>query len=308
MNLSRSDRWLLSMSPATMGGLVLVVRAAALECGVVIRGRFDAQRFADLMDQGAFTHASLVPTQLARVLAIRVDNSAPETLRGILLGGAPAPAALLERAYQLGYPVYPTYGMTETTSQVATADPETARRHPGTVGNPLEGVEVRTDSTGEILVRGPTVAPGTLGGPLPQRGGWYPTGDLGHIDPEGHLFVDGRLGYRVISGGVNVDPLEVERVLEAHADVDSACVVGLPDAEWGERVVAAVVTPLGQALDMPSVHDHLRERLHPTKRPKGLLILDRPLPQGRSGKRDRQAVRQMIQERSHLLVPLDDHR
>lgn len=304
MALGSSDRWLLSLSPAAMGGLALVVRAALLGSSVMVGGAFNSEDFASLAGRGDFTHASLVPTQLRRVLAARVGRPAPPSLRGILLGGAPAPAPLLQEALELGYPVFPTYGMTETTSQIATADPKTALSHPGTVGRSLDGVAVRVGPDGRILVRGPTVSPGTLAGPLRTEGGWFETGDLGWLDERGHLFVTGRLGDRIVSGGVTVHPLEVERVLEAHHHVERACVVGRPDADWGECIVAVLVTSIGASLDTDSLLAHLRERLRPALRPKALYRIESDLPLAKSGKLDRAAMRRLVIEHSSRLTAL----
>lgn len=293
MGLRSSDRWLLSLTPATMGGLALVVRAALLGSCVRVQGTFDARAFVGEMEAGAFTHASLVPTQLGRVLAERAGRPPPATLRGILLGGAAASPKLLQDALSLGYPLYPTYGMTETTSQVATADPETARAHPGTVGRPLDGVELQLGTGGQIMVRGATVSPGTLAGPLRTVNGWFATGDLGRLDGEGRLWVVGRLRDRIVSGGVTVDPVHVERITELHVQVEQACVVGVPDAEWGERLTMVLVAGSNQPLDTGSLVGHLREHLQPALRPKEIFRAA-ALPVARSGKLDRSAVRKML--------------
>ncbi len=291
LGLGGRDRWLASLSIAHVGGLALVTRALILGSEIVAEGAFDAGRASALIDEGRVTHASLVPTQLLRLLDARGDRPPPSAFRCVLVGGALAPDDLVRRALALGWPIALTYGMTEMTSQVATAPPSLVRRKPGTVGPPLDGVELRISGIGEILVRGATRASGTVGTrvPLVDADGWYATGDLGHLDEEGHLWVTGRRSERIISGGVTIDPREVEAVLRAHPAVVDVCLVGLPDAEWGEKLAAAVV-PVEGAFDLEEVDAWSRDRLGPPRRPRRWLLLNE-LPLNANGKVDRAAVR-----------------
>lgn len=293
LGLGPDDRWLASLSMAHVGGLALVTRAIILGSEVVAVGAFDVGVSSALIDEGRVTHASFVPTQLARMLDHRRDASPPPSFRCALIGGASAPRDLVERGLSAGWPIALTYGMTEMTSQVATAPPAQVREKPGAVGSPLAGVEVSLASDGEILTRGPTRAVGYLGvadglASSLDDGGWYHTGDLGRIDEAGDLWITGRKSFRIISGGVTVDPGEVEEVLTNHPDVVHACVVGLPDPEWGEKVVAAVV-PVADAVQLESLDAHARTRLAPAKRPRRWLLVD-ALPLTATGKVDRDAV------------------
>ena len=212
----------------------------------------------------------------------------PDSLRCLLIGGAHAKTELLEEALALGLPLALTYGLTEATSQVATAPPGLVASKPGTVGRPLPGVDLRISGTGEILVRGPTVAPG-----LEAEDGWLHTGDLGHVDGEGDLWVTGRLIHRIISGGVNVDPAEVEAVLRTHPGLEEVAVVGVPDPKWGERVVAALV-PDGKTEDLPHQLDRIAKAvLSPAKRPRDYRFLE-ALPRNVNGKVDRARIRSLF--------------
>jgi len=302
LRLDAMDRWLAVLSPAHVGGLALLHRAAVVGCAVETRPAFDAGEFLELAGAGRITHASLVPTMLHRLLEAHGDGPAPGALRCVLVGGAHLPGLLLERALAGRWPVALTYGLTEATSQVATAPPIDVRRKPGSVGKPLTGVELRiadrgTDGVGEIMVRGATVAPLPVCGALEPRAavpevptvhvdreGWLHTGDMGRLDAEGDLFVVGRISERIITGGVTVEPAEVERVLLAHPGVREAAVVGLPDPEWGETVAAAV-TPADPAAppDVEAVLAFVRERLSAAKRPRRLLVVER-LPHSANGK------------------------
>jgi len=224
---------------------------------------------------------------LHRLLDLWGEGQAPESLNCLLIGGARAEDALVERAVALGFPLFLTYGLTEAASQVATAPPELVRSKPGTVGPPLPGVEVRIAFDGEILVRGGTVAPGERG-----EGGWLRTGDLGRLDEDGHLWVVGRLSHRIISGGVNVDPVEVEGFLRECPGVEDAAVVGLPDPEWGERVVAALVLD-DPTEPPPPLEELVRTLLSAPKRPRELRFVA-ALPRNANGKVDRSRVRALF--------------
>lgn len=191
------------------------------------------------------TLASFVPTQLRR----GQDAHMPR-LRAILLGGGPVPDDLRRPG------VLETYGMTETCS-MATLD-----------GYPLPGVDVTIAADGEILVTGPIVA----------GGGTHRTGDLGVIEG-GRLRVTGRKKDLIVSGGENIAPAEVEAVLEQYPQVREAAVVGRPDPEWGEAVVALVVGDAGA----DELREHCRERLAPFKVPKRFEAV-RCLPRTDSGK------------------------
>lgn len=297
LDLGSGDRWYASLSLAHVGGLAMVVRAASLGCALEVRPGFDVAELSRLMETGRVTHASLVPVMLRRLLDEREDTDAPAGLRCLLVGGAAAAPALVRRAAEAGYPVALTYGLTEASSQVATAPPELVRRKPEGVGPPLAGVELRIGEEEEILVRGPTVARGVVGGELPvDSQGWLHTGDAGRLDGDGHLQVGGRLSGRIVSGGVTVDPGEVAAALVEHPVVAECAVVGIPDETWGERV-AAVVVPSDRA---PSEPARLREALasyaegalSPARRPRQWTVVDE-LPRNANGKPDREALRRL---------------
>ncbi|MDX1494876.1 MAG: AMP-binding protein, partial [Longimicrobiales bacterium] len=299
LSLTPDDVWVASLSPAHVGGLALVTRSLILGSALVVPGAHDAATLSALLDgEGASftpTHLSLVPTQLLRILDHRGDRTAPAELRCVLVGGAHAPESLVRRALDLGWPLALTYGATEMSSQIATAPPEVTRAAPGTVGEPLLGVEVAVDGGGELRARGPTQALGYVGegaGTLADADGWYATGDLGRIDEHGRLWITGRHIDRIVSGGVTVDAVEVEEALRAHPTVIDACVVGVPDEEWGERVGAWVEPVVGE-LELEELERHLRERLAPAKLPR-IWRTDGALPRNANGKVDRKAVREAL--------------
>jgi len=292
--LGAEAKWLTSLAPAHVGGLAMIHRASVVGCTLVTRPRFDAGEVADLIDGGEVTHASLVPVMLRRLIDARGSRLAPPQLRCLLVGAAATPAALLHLALDLGYPIALTYGMTETTSQVATAIPDEVRRKPGSVGKPLSGVKVEIDppavgASGAIRVRGPILAPGSS----MTETGWLHTGDLGHFDADGDLWVTGRASERIVTGGVRVEPIEVEAVLEVHPSAREVAVVGVPDVEWGERIVAVVVPEDSER--PPTLEELLefsRSRLASSKRPRSLTIVSE-LPRTTNGKLDRARLRSL---------------
>ena len=285
------DRWATTLAPGHIGGLAMLHRAAVAGCALVAENGFDARRLRGRIFSGEVTHAALVPVMLARLLDECGERPPPPSLCCLLLGGASVPAPLLERALALGYPVAHTYGLTEATSQVATAEPARVMAKPGTVGRPLSGVEVRIEpdpgsagGRGEIRVRGPTVPCELL------EGGWLRTGDIGWRDTDGDLWVTGRISDRIITGGVTVSPAEVESVLGGHPAVREAAVFGVPDPEWGERVVALVVPEdPARPPDLATLLDHARPRLAPPKRPREVRIAP-AIPRTATGKPDRTSL------------------
>jgi len=288
LGTSRGDRWLLVLPLFHVGGLAILWRMAAAGGTVVLHERFDAARVAAALRRGEVTIASLVPTMLHRVLALG-GPSYPGTR--VLLGGAAAAPELVDRAFAAGLVPLPTYGMTETASQVATVDPRRAWEERRTVGRPLEGVTVTiAPATGEILVDGPTVFVGYAGA-SPRRGP-HRTGDRGELDLAGRLVVTGRVDRMIVSGGENVVPERVEAVLSAHPAVEDAAVVGLPDPEWGEVVAALVVAP-------PAARDEIdawcRDRLGRAGVPRRLRFATE-LPLLPNGKIDRASVRARLDE------------
>ncbi len=302
LDLSVEDRWLASLSPAHVGGLALLTRPFLLGGSLVLPGTVAPERVARLLSRAGFppgtggpvTHMSLVPTQLIRLLDHLGGAPPPPSFRCLVLGGAHTPAALLERALSGGWPVALTYGMTEMSSQVCTAAPDTVREAPGSVGRPLDGVEVRIAPGGEVLTRGRTMAIGYVGDPAPLAGpdGWYRTGDLGHVDEEGRLWVTGRRSDRIITGGVTVSVREIEEALRVHPDIADVAVAGIPDAEWGD-VVGAVVVPVEGTFDLDAVDAWVREQVGPPRRPRRWCLVA-AIPLNANGKVDRKQVRALL--------------
>ncbi len=302
LGVAPTDRWLDCLPAHHMGGFAPIVRTAVYGTTLYTQRAFDVETTTACLDTHGITDISVVPTMLERLLA--ADWTPPATLERVLVGGAPATVDLLERAREQGVPVYPTYGMTEAASQIATATPTDVDERPGTAGQPLSAVELTIvadgepaapGEVGEIVVDGPAVSPGYLDPDrtAAARGAYgLQTGDRGYRDADGYLQVTGRVDDLIVSGGVNVDPAAVADALAAHPDVARAAVVGVADDTWGERV-CAVVVPAGD-LAVGAVRAYVREELAPPERPKDYAVRE-TLPRTASGTIDRAALRAVFE-------------
>jgi o-succinylbenzoate---CoA ligase len=284
------ERWLCCLPVTHVAGLQVLVRSLLNGTEPVLAERADAETVAG----SGCAHVSLVPTQLHRLLEV-LGSGPAKPLAGyssVLLGGAPAPASLLDAARAAGVPVTTTYGMTETCG--------------GCVydGVPLDGVraEVRDDdeAQGRIWISGPVLFSryrGQLVGQAALRDGWFGTGDLGRLDASGRLVVRGRADDVINTGGHKVVPAEVAAALQTCPGVKDVAVVGQPDPEWGERVIAVVV-PADPA-DTPALELlrlHVRERLPRYAAPSRVVMVD-AVPMLPSGKHDIVRLKQELLRR-----------
>lgn len=303
LSLAADDEWLSVLPLHYMGGFALVDRCLRLGAHVILHDRFDVKAVLAAFRNGPATHASLVPTMLRRILD-HDEANAPGTVRGVLVGGDRTPEDLVRRALDRAWPVYATYGLTETCGQATTATLEDLRRDPATVGRPLAGVEVRVvdedgdrldaGQEGQIVVAGPTV-----GYPLRDGGAGQPvrTGDRGRLDDDGFLHVVGRGAERIVTGGANVDALEVADVLRKHEDVVEACVVGIPDEEWGQVVAAALVMRPAASVGVDDLRSHCAKHLAADHVPRRFLFL-KALPKTPTGKPDPKMVRTWLERQA----------
>jgi O-succinylbenzoic acid--CoA ligase len=275
------DRWLCCVPLSHIAGLGIVMRSVIYGTTAVLHDGFDVDRVAASLEGDGITVVSLVTTMLSRLLEVGADLSGP---RAILVGGGPVPEEPLEEALAKGATVVQTYGLTETCSQVTTLAPADARRKVGSAGRPLLSAHLRIQD-GEVLVQGPTVAPGRA-----DADGWLHTGDIGRIDEEGFLYVEDRLDDMIVSGGENVAPAEVEKVLLRHPEVADAAVIGREDPEWQQAVTAVVVLVDGSEATPDDLRRHCAESLAGFKVPKR-VELAAALPRTPSGKLMRRALR-----------------
>jgi o-succinylbenzoate---CoA ligase len=299
---SRDDRWLAMLPLFHVGGLAILFRSVIGGVPVMLHEAFDPARANHAIEAERVTLVSVVANMLARMLDDLESRSYPPTLRCMLLGGGPAPSALLEECVHRGIPVSPTYGLTETCSQVATLLPDELAQHLGSAGRPLPTTEIRIEhdgrpmppgEIGEIVVRGPTLTPGYVGGAAGdgiRADGWLGTGDLGRLDDGGYLYVLDRRDDLIISGGENISPVEVESVLLLHPAIEDAAVVGVPDKQWGTVPVGFVKRRNGSTPIEQDVLDFCAVRLAAFKCPRRIEWVD-SLPRNAAGKLLRRKLR-----------------
>ena len=314
------DTSLISVPPYHVMGVTGVLNAYAAGRRMVFLPTFSAAGWLDLARTERVTSATVVPTMLARIVR-HLDGRPADlpALRAIVYGGSQMPRSVLE----LALAAFPTtdfangYGLTETNAGITALPPEeiraalaspdpAVRARLGSAGRPAPGVELQVRGAdgsvldpgqlGELWVKGPQVAGEYAGlGSVLDASGWFPTRDLAHIDDEGFLFIHGRVDDTIIRGGENIAPAEIEDVLDAHPGVHAVAVVGLPDDEWGQRIVAVVVARPGTSA--AELTAFVKERLRGSRTPDEIIFRD-DLPYTDSGKILRKVlVAQLVESR-----------
>lgn len=275
----------------------------------VVPSAFDPAEFPRLVEAYRVTHTIIVPTMVQMVVSQPgIESHDLSSLLGVMSGGSPFPAPVLKRARQVMGDVFtPTYGMAESYScgtalrpqNLFTEGTEQQRRQLGSIGKPHSLMNVRVvdaegndvphdgETSGEILLSGPSMSPGYFRMPeeteRSRLGSWFRTGDLAVVDPEGFITIVDRLKDMIITGGINVFSIEVERVLEQHPDVAMVAVIGLPHPQWGEAIHAVVVRRQGGTTTEDELMAFAAERLTSYKKPRSLELVE-ALPVSATGK------------------------
>jgi acyl-CoA synthetase (AMP-forming)/AMP-acid ligase II len=301
------DAALVAVPPYHVAGLANLLTNLYAGRRVVYLAAFDAKQWLQAVRREKITHAMLVPTMLARIVAeVHGEDAGTPTLRSLAYGGARAPRPVVELALRLfpGTGFVNAYGLTETASSIAVLSPEdhraaltsgdpAVRDRLGSVGRALPGIEfqIRADDgrllgpgkTGLVFVRGEQISGEYSGGPgaagAVDPDGWFATRDTGRLDADGYLFIEGRADDTIIRGGENIAPAEIEDVLLAYPGITEAAVVGVPDPEWGQRLVAVVV---GHG-DEAEIRRWVRDRLRSSRTPDS-IVFRAELPRTDTGK------------------------
>ncbi|WP_040979056.1 o-succinylbenzoate--CoA ligase [Oceanobacillus jeddahense] len=294
------DKWLIPLPLFHVSGLSTMVKGIIYGMPIYLLEKFDVEAVHDAIMNKQVTMASVVTVMLQRLVSYLGESSYPEIFRCMLLGGGPAPETLLQQTKKKQIPVFQSYGMTETSSQIVTLGPKDALRKIGSAGKPLFPAQLKirgkqANEVGEILVKGPMVTPGYYNRQEANEksfsNGWLATGDVGYLDEEGFLYVVDRRSDLIISGGENIYPSEIENILLQIEGVREAGVTGKQDEEWGEVPVAFVVAD--EKITTKEVASYLKEKLARYKQPKEIYFISQ-LPRNAANKMVRQELKKYI--------------
>lgn len=307
LGLNENDSWLCAVPIFHISGYSILMRSIIYGMKMVLFESFHEKKAIKAISGDKVTIMSVVSTMLTRIADELKNEQLPDYFRCMLLGGGPAAKSLLEVCREKAIPVYQTYGMTETSSQIVTLAPEYSFSKLGSAGKPLfpsqlkivnpNGELADPGEAGEILVKGPNVTKGYLNREEETakkiKDGWLSTGDIGYVDQEGFLYVLDRRSDLIISGGENIYPAEVEGVLASHSQIWDAGVIGMKDKVWGEVPVAFIAGE--ESLDKKEVTEYCLEKLAKYKVPKKIIMINE-IPRNASKKILRRKLREMLGE------------
>lgn len=304
---------LVAVPPYHVAGMANMLSNTFAGRRLVYLRSFEPKVWLKTVREESITNAMVVPTMLARIVdALAGEPIDAPSLRSLSYGGAKVPERVLFDALRL----FPTtgfvnaYGLTETASTIAVLGPDDhraalesddpeVRKRIASAGQVLPTVEIEVrdefdrplpqGEPGLIFLRGEQIAGEYATGSVLDDDGWFCTRDRGHLDSAGYLFIEGRADDTIIRGGENIAPAEIEEALLSHPDVAEACVVGLPDDDWGERIAAAVVVRPGRTVDAEELRTMVRGRLRGSKTP-DLIVFRDTLPHTETGKMLRRVV------------------
>lgn len=309
LGLTDKDGWLCAVPLFHISGFSILMRSVIYGMPIVLHEKFDVEKTLKDITEKQVTIMSVVGTMLTRIVETLGNRRLPEHFRCMLLGGGPAPLPLLEACVANAIPVFQSYGMTETSSQIVTLSPEYSIKKLGSAGKPLFPSEVKIEldnktsasagQAGEIVVKGPNVTSGYLhrldATKEKIRNGWLYTGDIGYLDEEGFLYVLDRRSDLIISGGENIYPAEIEAVLLSHPDVADAGVTGMEDVQWGQVPIAFIVKRNGSTVTTLDLRQFCQNQLAKYKVPKDFYYTEQ-LPRNAAKKLLRRRLREWIQE------------
>jgi acyl-CoA synthetase (AMP-forming)/AMP-acid ligase II len=314
---------LVSVPPYHIAGVASILSAVYAGRRVVQLPNFNAENWITTVLAENISHAMVVPTMLTRIVEVLArDGVKLPSLRHLSYGGGRMPLPVIEQALELLPDVsfVNAYGLTETSSSICLLGPDdhraalgssdpAIRRRIGSVGRPIDGIEVsirdsegeptRSGVSGEVWVRGSQVAgeyAGVANGSADS--GWFATNDGGYLDADGYLFLEGRLDDVIVRGGENLSPGEIEDALLAHDIIADAAVIGAPDVEWGEKVVAFIVSR-DPGLAAADVRTWVTSRLRSSRAPQDVHFVE-SLPYNDTGKLLRRELRRWLDDPQHV--------
>ena len=297
LGLSSADKWLCVAPIFHISGFSIIMRGLIYGMTVRLVEKFRAEEIERILANETVTIMSVVPFMLKKLIQQqnKTNTHYNSAFRCMLLGGGTIDRETLEICLQRSIPVVQCYGMTETCSQIIALRSADALLKLGSVGQPLFSTQLKLSKDGEILLKTPALTPGYLNLPnkLPSKmiDGWYRTGDIGHLDKEGYLYIDGRADEMLISGGENIFPQEVEQVYKRYPQINEVAVVGQNDSVWGQVPVAFVVSD--RRLSPTKLMNYGYEHLARYKVPQHYIFVSE-LPKNASGKIRRFMLREKL--------------
>lgn len=297
LGLSSADKWLCVAPIFHISGFSIIMRGLIYGMTVRLVEKFRAEELERILANETVTIMSVVPFMLKKLIQQqnKTNTHYNSAFRCMLLGGGTIDRETLEACLQRSIPVVQCYGMTETCSQIVALRSADALLKLGSVGQPLFSTQLKLSKDGEILLKTPALTPGYLNLPdkLPSKmiDGWYRTGDIGHLDKEGYLYIDGRADEMLISGGENIFPQEVEQIYQRYPQINEVAVVGQNDSVWGQVPVAFVVSD--RRLSPTKLINYGYEHLARYKVPQHYIFVSE-LPKNASGKIRRFMLREKL--------------
>ena len=319
MGAADNEASLVSVPPYHVAGIAAMCSSVYSGRRIVQLPTFDPEEWINLVISEEITHAMVVPTMLARIVEYLDNDSSVKitSLRALSYGGGKMPRPVIERALTLlpDTNFVNAYGLTETSSTISVLGPddhreafqssdERVRQRLSSAGKPLpsievsirndEGIEVPIGESGEIWVRGEQVSGEYKGSQLTlTEDGWFPTHDGGWLDSGGYLFVTGRIDDVIVKGGQNISPGEIEEVLLQHNAVADAAAIGVPDQQWGEKIVATIVLHPEQEVAEEELKSYAKEQLRSNRTPDEIVFLNE-LPYNETGKLLRRVLKEKL--------------
>lgn len=307
LGLEERDAWVAVVPLFHISGFSILVRSVIYGIPIILFEHFDEKEVNKVLIEGKATIISVVTVMLRRLVEDLGARNYHDSFRCALLGGGPVPLSLLEYCKEKRIPVFQSYGLTETSSQIVTLSPEDSLVKLGSAGKPLfpSKIKIVKDGritppyeVGEIAVKGPNVTKGYYRRDEANKAsfsedGWFYTGDLGYLDEEGFLYVLDRRSDLIISGGENIYPAEVENILQSHPDVVEAAVIGIEDQVWGQVPCAFYVSKNQTDLPIEQLVQFCQQHLAKYKIPKKWIRVDQ-LPKNASNKIMRRILREWV--------------
>ncbi len=294
LNQTNADKWLASLPFYHIGGFSIIFRSLLFGTSIIIPDSLSTNDLTESIKKHHPTLISLVSNQLKKF--VDLNFIPPKELRMVLLGGGFSDKDLILKSIEQGWKISKVYGSTETSSFVSFMNYQEVKKKPEASGKVIHPNKIIITDEGEIAVQSSAVMKGYFNEEETTeiiKNDFYYTGDIGHLDDEGYLYVEAKRSDLIISGGENINPFEVEKEILAHTKVKEACVVGIENKEWGQIISAAVVLKENSELSENELKDFLRNKIASFKIPKRIIFVNQLL-KSELGKLQREKIKQLF--------------